>query len=105
MGIVRNSSQLMYDVLQNSSFPYTNRPLFSGKIDTEQQNFLLDLLECILDQFRFVAFNHQSFLDSLQRIIVSKLFFKNFCSQRNQKLHILLTLKVGSIEIILFVSK
>lgn len=72
MAIVRNSSQLMYDVLQNSSFPYTNRPLFSGIVDAEQQNFLLDLLTCILDQFRYVAFNHQSFLDSLQRIIMKK---------------------------------
>ena len=71
MAIVRNSSQVMYDILQNSSFTSCNRPLFSGIVDSGQQNCLLDLLECILDQFRFVALNHQSFLDSLQRITVS----------------------------------
>lgn len=72
MAIVRNSSQLMYDILQNSSYPCINNPLFSGSKNVEQQQFLLDLLQCILDQFRFVAVNHQSFLDNLQRIIMTK---------------------------------
>lgn len=71
MGIVKNSSQLMYDTLKHTSYA-SEQPLLLESQNQEHQRFLLDLLEAILNQFRHVAFNHKMFLVNLQKIKETK---------------------------------
>ncbi|KAG8191429.1 hypothetical protein JTE90_020682 [Oedothorax gibbosus] len=60
--IVRNSSEIMCKILSNTTYPHSN------KNAENEPRHLLDLLEIILLQFRYVSINHYAFLDNLERI-------------------------------------
>ncbi|XP_055937333.1 exocyst complex component 4-like [Argiope bruennichi] len=74
MKIVRNSTEVMYNMIpQNSTYACEMQPLFSGVLSKNQPpQFLLDLLNSILNQFRQVAVNYYALLDNLERISMTK---------------------------------
>ncbi|XP_042908574.1 exocyst complex component 4 [Parasteatoda tepidariorum] len=70
--IIKNTSKLMHETLENSPFPSKTALVYSESHNKEQQQCLHDLVELILEEFRYVAINHYYFLDNVQRIAMTK---------------------------------